>query len=142
MSVETGLQFVDTNVLIYAHDMTAGARHTRAQALLAELWESGNGCLSIQTLQEFYVNITQKAKKQLDVPTATRIVKALGKWTIHRPGVDDVLSAIAIQQRHRIAFWDAMIVNSAARLGCGVLWSEDLTSGQVYDTVQVVNPFV
>lgn len=141
MSAEVSPQFVDTNVLVYAHDTTAGARHSRAQALLAELWESGNGCLSVQTLQEFYVNITQRVKKPLDVPTATRIVKALGKWTVHRPGVDDILAAIAVQQRHRVAFWDAMIVNSAARLGCEVLWSEDLNSGQMYDTVRVVNPF-
>ncbi len=141
MSAETGLQFVDSNVLVYAHDVTAGARHERARSLLADLWNSGNGCLSIQTLQEFHVNVTQKIKQPLDVNTTARIIKALGQWTIHSPNVDDVLAAIVLQQRHRVSFWDALILNSAARLGCRVVWSEDLNPGQEYDTVRVINPF-
>ena len=60
MSEPRGLQFVDTNVLIYAHDVSAGQKHSGAQDLLRKLWQSGDGCLSIQVLQEFYVNVTQK----------------------------------------------------------------------------------
>ena len=135
------LQFVDTNILIYAHDKSAGTKHERARALLESLWEDDNGCLSIQVLQEFYINVTRKIAKPLDSETAKSIVADLGQWTTHAPNVDDVLEAITVQQRYGLSFWDAMILASAARLGCGVLWSEDLNDVQEYDGVKVVNPF-
>ncbi len=135
------LQFVDTNILIYAHDKSAGTKHERARALLESLWENDNGCLSIQVLQEFYINVTRKIARPLDSESAKSIVADLGQWTTHAPNVDDVLEAITVQQRYGLSFWDAMILASAARLGCGVLWSEDLNDGQEYDGVKVVNPF-
>lgn len=55
MSAPDQLQFVDTNILIYAHDRSAGAKYIRARQLLSELWQTRSGCLSIQVLQEFYV---------------------------------------------------------------------------------------
>ncbi|HJW83926.1 MAG TPA: PIN domain-containing protein [Anaerolineae bacterium] len=134
-------QFVDTNILIYAHDRSAGAKHERARALLTELWESGDGCLSIQVLQEFYVNITRKVARPLSPDAARQIVADLGRWTIHSPTVDDVLNAIALQGRYGLSFWDAMVVASAIQLGCPVLWSEDLNDGQEYDSTRIVNPF-
>jgi len=134
-------QFVDTNILIYAHDRSAGTKHERARALLTELWESGDGCLSIQVLQEFYVNITRKVARPLPPDTARQIIADLGHWTVHSPTVDDVLNAIALQERHGLSFWDAMIVASAMQLGCLVLWSEDLNDGQEYDGARIVNPF-
>ncbi len=135
------LQFVDTNILIYAHDKSAGPKHEQARALLESLWENDHGCLSIQVLQEFYINVTRKIAKPLDLETAKSIVADLGLWTTHSPNVDDVLEAITVQQRYSLSFWDAMILASAARLGCGVVWSEDLNDGQEYDGVKVVNPF-
>jgi predicted nucleic acid-binding protein len=134
-------QFVDTNVLVYAHDRSAGAKHTRARALLAELWDSQAGCLSIQVLQEFYVNITRKVARPLDPMEARQIVADLGHWRVHLPTVTDVLDAITLQQRHGLSFWDAMIVTSAIRLGCAIVWSEDLNAGQDYAGARVVNPF-
>ena len=141
MSESSNLQFVDTNILIYAHDASAGLKHIRAQELIRELWQSGEGCLSIQVLQEFYVNVTQKVARPLAPDMAAHIVADLAVWQIHRPGVEDVLGAIRVQNRHQISFWDAMIVASAIQLGCQRIWSEDLNSGQVYDTVTVINPF-
>jgi predicted nucleic acid-binding protein len=76
-------QFVDTNVLIYAHDRSAAAKHGRAHALLTGLWDNQAGCLSIQVLQEFYVNITRKVARPLDYATARQIVADLGSWRIH-----------------------------------------------------------
>jgi len=142
MSAEPKLQFVDTNVLVYAHDLSAAAKHQAARALIQELWESGNGCVSVQVLQEFYVNVTRKVPKPLESQTAAHIVADLARWTVHAPDVEDVLEAIAIQRRHQISFWDAMIVASAVQLGCDVVWSEDLNAGQVYEGVRVVSPFV
>jgi predicted nucleic acid-binding protein len=135
-------QFVDTNVLVYAHDRSAGAKHLRARALLAELWDSQTGCLSIQVLQEFYVNITRKVARPLDPTEARQIVADLGHWRVHSPTVNDVLDAIMLQQRHGLSFWDAMIVTSAIQLGCATVWSEDLNAGQDYDGARVANPFI
>jgi predicted nucleic acid-binding protein len=141
MSEAEALQFVDTNVLIYAHDRTAGIRHEQAKQLLRELWENRKGCLSVQVLQEFYVNVTQKVPKPLAPEAAAGIIADLSSWQVHQPGVNDVLDAIALQNRFRLSFWDAMIVASAIALGCEILWSEDLKPGQRYATLEVRSPF-
>ncbi len=134
-------QFVDTNIVIYAYDIQAGVKHTLARALMDELWQSKVGCLSIQVLQEFYVNITQKIVAPVEVSAAAQIIQDLSTWTVYAPVPSDVVKAICVQQRYQLSFWDAMIVWSAARLGCQVLWSEDLNPGQVYEGVCVRNPF-
>ncbi|MGD2156493.1 MAG: PIN domain-containing protein [Anaerolineales bacterium] len=135
-------QFVDTNILVYAHDRSAGEKHDKAKTLLGKLWESGNGCLSVQVLQEFYVTVTQKVPAPLGSDSAAKIIESLSYWLAHAPGPQDVLTAIDIQQRHQISFWDAMIVQSAAQLDCNILWSEDFNHGQVYADVKSLNPFV
>ena len=142
MSEPNNLQFVDTNILIYAHDRSAGQKHVRARHLISDLWQSGEGCLSIQVLQEFYVNVTQKVAKPMTPDVATRIVADLSVWHVHRPGVEDVLDAIQLQGRYRISFWDAMIVTSAIQLECQQICSEDLNEGPTYDTATVANPFL
>lgn len=141
MSDAETLQFVDTNVLVYAHDQSAGKKHQRARELLAELWTNQTGCLSIQVLQEFYVTITQKVARPLRPEVASQIIADLGVWHVHQPGVDDILAAIQLQARHQLAFWDAMMLASAVALDCKIVWSEDLNPGQQYDQVVVTNPF-
>jgi predicted nucleic acid-binding protein len=135
-------QFVDTNVLVYAHDVTAGDKHDRARALVGDLWETREGCLSVQILQEFFVTTTRKIPKPLDVPAAARIVDDLAHWHVHAPAAADVLAAIGIHQRTGASFWDAMILRSAKELGCQTLHSEDLNPGGQYENVQVRNPFL
>ncbi|KYH31696.1 PIN domain-containing protein [Neomoorella mulderi] len=142
MSVSREKQFVDTNILVYAHDISAGTRHVKAKALLTELWNSGNGCLSIQVLQEFYVTITQKVSRPLAPETAASIIRDLACWQVHTPKPPDVLEAIEIQMRHKVSFWDAMILRSAQALDCSTLWSEDLNPGQHYGAIRVLNPFL
>jgi predicted nucleic acid-binding protein len=141
MNDSRGQEFIDTNILIYAHDLTAGQKHLRAKGLIRELWENHNGSLSVQVLQEFYVNVTQKVAKPLSSEAASQIISDLAQWQIHRPSVNDILDAIRIQGRYKISFWDAMIVASALHLGCKTIWSEDLNPGQIYDRVVVSNPF-
>jgi predicted nucleic acid-binding protein len=141
MSEPDSLQFIDTNILVYAHDSSAGQKYARAAKLLGQLWESGTGCLSVQVLQEFYVTITQKVAKPLSSEVATQIIGDLSAWYVHRPTVQDLLDAIRIQNRYKISFWNAMIIASALQLNCQTIWSEDLNAGQVYDQVQVRNPF-
>jgi predicted nucleic acid-binding protein len=141
MSEPRDLQFVDTNILVYAHDLSAGEKHLRARDLICELWQSGDGCLSIQVLQEFYVTVTRKIALPLDRDTAARIVADLSVWQVHCPGTQDVLDAIQLQDRYQLSFWDAMMVSSAIQLGCRRIWSEDLNAGQAYDSAVVTNPF-
>jgi predicted nucleic acid-binding protein len=141
MSEARNLQFVDTNILIYAHDLSAGSKHTRARGLVRALWQSGEGCLSAQVLQEFYVNVTQKVAKPLATEVAAQLIAGLAVWQIHRPGVEDVLDAIRLQDCYQLSFRDAMIVGSAVQLGCQTLWTEDLNPGQVYERVTVLSPF-
>lgn len=135
-------QFVDTNVLVYAHDVTAGDKHRRARALVSDLWETREGCLSVQVLQEFFVTTTRKIPKPLDVPAAAQIIDHLAHWHVHAPAAADVLAAIGIHQQTSTSFWDAMILRSAKALGCETLHSEDLNPGQQYEGVQVRNPFL
>ena len=141
MSVDPAYQFVDTNVLVYAHDKSARQKYEQAKTLLQKLWASGTGCLSVQVLQEFYVTVTQKVPQPLDVESTVRIIEDLAFWRIYAPDAKDVLAAIDVQQRYMISFWDAMIIWSAVQLKCDIIWSEDMNPGQVYEGVELLNPF-
>lgn len=136
------LQFVDTNVLVYAHDCSAGKKHERARALLEELWASGTGCLSLQVLQEFYVTVTQKVPRPISPDDAAQIIRDLSHWRVHMPDIADLFRAIEIQRLYRLSFWDAMILASAEALDCEILWSEDFNPNQEYGSVKVRNPFL
>ena len=135
-------QFVDTNVLVYAHYVTAREKHSRARALVEELWETRQGCLSVQVLQEFFVTTTRKLPTPLEASAAARIIDDLAHWHVHSPAAADVLAAIDIHQRTGASFWDAMILRSAKELDCQILHTEDLNLGQEYDGLQVRNPFL
>lgn len=133
--------FVDTNVFLYSFDISAGAKRERALEIVGDLWRQGNACLSVQVLQEFYVNATRKLGKPLDSRTAERIVGALSRWEVHAPTAEDVAGAIGLHRQAQLSFWDAMIVTSASKLGCQVLLSEDLNAGQPVAGIEIVNPF-
>lgn len=141
MNDEGALEFVDTNVMVYAHDSSTGKKHELAKDLVHRLWDSRKGCLSIQVLQEFYVTVTHKVAKPLDPDVAKELVQDLAQWRLHTPEAADVVGAIDLQRKHSISFWDAMILWSAGRLGCKIVWSEDLNSGQRYEGVRVASPF-
>ncbi|MBS3965970.1 MAG: PIN domain-containing protein [Truepera sp.] len=131
--------FVDSNIFIYLHDVTAGRKRERAKQLVEKLWDSGEGCVSVQVLQEFYVNSTRK----LGMPQgeAEAQVVRLSAWTVHTPSAHDVVAAIRLHQSEQLSFWDAMIVQSVRQLGCHILYSEDLNPGQTVAGVVIQNPF-
>lgn len=133
--------FVDTNILVYAHDTSAGVKHDQSRLLVEQLWASGTGCLSVQVLQELYVTLTRKVAKPMTAVAARQIVKSLANWTVHTPGPEDVLAAIDIQSQLGLSFWDAMIVQSASQLGCGRILTEDLNEKQVNQGIRVTNPY-
>lgn len=134
-------EFVDTNVLLYAYDRGRPAKHVKAVALLKSLWQEESGALSVQVLQEFYVNVTRKLSEPLGPKEAEAVVADFGAWKVYAPRFADVIKAIRLSQAHQLSFWDAMIVHSARTLGCRVLWSEDLNSGQRFGELEVRNPF-
>jgi predicted nucleic acid-binding protein len=141
MSGEGAREFVDANVLVYAYDASAGKKKVAAEQLLAQLWVAGTGCLSVQVLQEFFVTVTGKVAKPLSIEEAADRVREFGAWKVFAPGADDVLRTIALQKESKLSFWDAMMVHAAAELGCDVLWTEDLSDGQVLRGVRIRDPF-
>ena len=132
--------FVDTNILMYAHDKTAGAKHERARALVEELWRTGAGIVSTQVLQELCVNLRRTAAQPADLKTTREIVHDYLAWTVYVNTGASVLEALEVEERYRISFWDALVVQAAEASGAAVLYSEDLSDGQLYGTVRVVNP--
>lgn len=134
--------FIDTNILVYAFDISAGDKHAIASQLVSTWWEEGTGCLSLQVLQEFYVTVTLKIARPLVGQLARQIIADLAHWRIHSPDPNDLISAIDLQQEYQISFWDATIVQSASRMGCATLYSEDFSHGQVYAGIKAVNPFL
>ena len=135
------LRFMDTNILVYAYDRSAGRKHTAAARLVEQCWEIENGCLNIQVLQEFYVTVTQKIARPLEYRTARQVIADLAQWHIHVPEAKDILQAIDLQETYQLSFWDAMVLQSATSLGCAQLLSEDLSHGETYGAVKVINPF-
>jgi predicted nucleic acid-binding protein len=134
-------EFVDTNILVYAYDETAGRKYERAKNLMERLWVNQEGVLSTQVLQEFYVTVTTKIPNPLSARSARRIVSDLGTWNVAVLEVPDILKAGELGERYRISFWDALIVAAALKEDSEILWSEDFNSGQKYDTLAVRNPF-
>lgn len=136
----SGKSFVDTNILVYAHDFTQGTKHQRAQALVEELWESGEGILSTQVLQEFCINLRRKSTHPLTIEETRKLIEDYSSWDVVVNTSESVLRALDLESRYQISFWDALIVQAAASSEATVLYSEDLADGQTYGSVRVVNP--
>jgi len=132
--------FVDTNVLIYAHDTDANAKHLAAKSILRELWSERKGALSPQVLQEFYVNVTKKIPHPLSKESARLVVSTYAIWCIETTSLE-VLNAFRIEDESRIGFWDALIVASALKSGANRILSEDLNAGQTIAGIRIENPF-
>ncbi len=140
MSSMSAVAFVDSNILIYAHDLDAGVKRDRAVAKLRELWNAGTGRLSVQVLQEFYVNATQKLATPIARSTAREVIQAYGVWVHRATTAQTVTRATEISDLARISFWDALIVASAEEAEADELLSEDLNDGQAIAGIKVVNP--
>lgn len=134
--------FVDTNVLVYAHDSAAGEKHDKAKSLIAAIWANKSGVISTQVLQEFYVTIRKKVLRPGDGKTARRWLTHYLNWQVIVNDSKAILRAIEIEQRYQLSFWDSMIVQAANESHVTLLYSEDLNHGQKYGRVQVHNPFI
>jgi predicted nucleic acid-binding protein len=132
--------FVDTNVLIYAHDIDAKTKHEAAKRILHELWSERAGVLSTQVLQEFYVNVTRKIPHPIPKESARLVVGTYTIWCIDTTPAE-ISNAFRIEDESRIGFWDALIVASAIKGGATRILSEDLNAGQTISGVRIENPF-
>jgi predicted nucleic acid-binding protein len=134
----TGKTFIDTNVLIYAHDVDATEKHQIAKTVLQTLWTERTGVLSTQVLQEFYVNVTRKIQSPLSRDLARLVVSSYAIWCADTTPAE-ISMAFRIEDESRIGFWDALIVSAAAKSGATRILSEDLKR---IAGILVENPFV
>ncbi len=135
-------EFCDTNVLIYAHDASAGAKHAAAARLLHDLITQDRCRLSPQVLQEFYVNVTRKLVRSMPADEAAVAVGKYAHWVTVATDARDVQAAVALARQRQLSLWDAMIVVAAIKSEAHVLWTEDLQSGTTFGSLHVRNPFV
>jgi predicted nucleic acid-binding protein len=136
----SGRVFVDTNILVYAHDVSAGSKHDRAQAVVAELWHDHRGIISTQVLQELCFNLQRKTARPMPTGEVRRVLEDFIKWEVVVNTPQSVIEAFDIQVRHQVSFWDALILQAAEVSGAELLYSEDFSSGQSYGMIRVVNP--
>jgi predicted nucleic acid-binding protein len=132
--------FVDTNILIYAHDRSAGDKHDRASQLIQRLWDSGTAVLSTQVLQELCINLRRRVSPALPVDEVRRLLQDYLAWEIVVNDAGSTLNAFDLEVKYKISFWDALILQAAEDSGATVLYSEDLAAGQHYGNILVINP--
>ena len=133
--------FLDTNVLVYAYDTHEPEKQARAQSVLRESIEAETGVLSAQVLGEFFTVVTRRIANPLSVGEAEEVMGLVSVLPVVEVDLRLVRRAISIHRRYDIAYWDALIVAAAERVGCGQIISEDLNAGQAYEGIVVVNPF-
>jgi predicted nucleic acid-binding protein len=111
--------FVDSNILLlYAEDRDAKSKHERARDLVLELWDNRDGVVSVQVLQEFYVNATRKLKRPLSTSKALEIVEEYLTWTVVETTSALLTAAIRLRPKAQLSFWEAMVVQAAIEAGC------------------------
>lgn len=137
----TALVFVDTNVLLYAHDERDLDKQARAREWVSWCWRTRGGRISSQVLNEFYNNAITKFRKTVTLDQARTHVRRLRLWQPPHLDTYTVDGAWDLQDRYSLSYWDALIVSSAHQQGCACLLSEDLQHGQMLDAVRVLNPF-
>lgn len=134
------MRFVDTNVLLYAAS-TAPAEADKAAAARG-LLEADDLALSVQVLQEFYVQATRASHaNRLSHEQAALLTESWLRFPVQETTVPLLRGALEIRRRHRLSYWDAAIVEAARLLECDTLLSEDLAHGRTYEGVKVANPF-
>lgn len=133
--------FVDTNVLVYNRDAGERTKQPTAASWLEHLWESGRGRLSVQVLQEYYAVVTRKLTPGLPADEAREEIRDYSSWRPLVMTADLLDYAFAVESRHHLAWWDALIVAAAQTLGCSTLLTEDLQDGLDLDGLLVTDPF-
>jgi predicted nucleic acid-binding protein len=135
----TGRSFVDSNVLVYADDRSAGPKRDRARELILSVMGARTGVLSLQVLQEYFAVATRKLG--ISATAARRRIEVLNRLDVVILGVQDLLAAIDLHRLHGFSIWDALVIRAALNAGCKILYSEDLQHGRRINGLEIVNPF-
>ena len=138
----TALVFVDTNVFVYAADDHDAGKRDQARAWIARCWAARCGRLSTQVLNEFYTVIRRKFPTPLAAGDARAEIRRLQAWQPWQIDHHTMEAAWAVEARHRVHYWDALMVAAAQQQGCAALLTEDLQHDQVIDGVRILNPFL
>jgi predicted nucleic acid-binding protein len=134
------VRFVDTNVLLYA--ISRDPQEREKAAVANALLSAGDLGVSVQVLQEFYVQATRESRTdRLTNEQAAGLVESFRRFPVQETTIDVALEAMASSDRFGISYWDAAILEAARSLSCEVVLSEDLSDGQDYAGVRVENPF-
>lgn len=133
--------FLDTNILVYAHDVEDTGKQTRSRELIYRAVREGNGVISPQVLSEFFVTVTRKIAEPISEPTARREMILLSCLCSVDQDATMVIRALDMKSRWTVSYWDALILAAAERAECKVLYSEDLSHQQFYGDIQVFDPF-
>ena len=134
--------FVDTNILLYAHDSGTGIKHERARDLMDRLWSLRQGVLSTQVLQEFAISLRRKISPPLSTRETREWITQYMRWEVVVNTSRSVLNALEIEERYQISFWDALIVQAAESAGAETLYTEDMQRGRKFGGLTIVNPFL
>ena len=133
--------FLDTNIIVYAHDRSSGEKHVVAREIMDYLWETRKGLISVQVLQELFVCVTKKIAKPLPIKNAKLLLEYLSNWDVIVNDKFITLKAIDFQEKHQFSFWDSLIIQAALQGQASLLLSEDLPDGQVVEDLKILNPF-
>ena len=132
--------FLDTNILVYAHDDDAIEKKVKAQTLILDGLRSGKTVISTQVLSEFYVTVTRKARIPMPIAQAKREIDLLSNMETADVDIATIRRAIDLQERWKINYRDSLILAAAEQTDCEMVFSEDLSDGQSYGSVTVRNP--
>ena len=134
------MRFVDTNILLYAISRDRAERDKSARA--NEIIDAGDIALSVQVLQEFYVQSTRATRSDaITHDQAAGLIESWGRFPVQVTTVDLMRAAMATRHRFGISYWDAAVVEAGRALGCAVILSEDLDSATDFDGVRIEDPF-
>jgi len=142
MNYTKGKFFVDTNLLVYAYDSSAGKKWKTSLEVLSLLWTHRTGVISTQVIQELFVSLTQKVKNPIDPEMAKEIISDLVQWPLVVNDGKNILRAIDLQIKYHLSFWDSLVLQAAIASKSEFLLSEDFQNGQVIESVTIVNPFL
>jgi len=134
------LRFLDTDILLYSisRDPNETAKRDRAVALI----DAGGNAVSVQVLQEFYVQATRPTRHDaLPYDVAAGLIRTWLRFKVQETSVSIMTSALEIKAEYGLAYWDAAIVAAARALDCRELFSEDMTHGREIERVAIINPF-
>ncbi len=132
--------FIDTNIFVYAHDSGSPGKQARSREIISRLADSGDGVVSTQVIQEFYVATTRKLG--VDPLVAKSVLKTFGAFEVVQVSTLLIQEAVDCSILNALSFWDSLIVSAAASSGCAVVLSEDLNAGQTILGVKIQNPFL